>query len=155
MHRRRSRTFRLATVLRVRKRQEDMRAQALAEIQSGIRKAHHRRDELVELQREKLTDANALSSREFDTADERRYFQIERHLARCAVDTDARLAELNGVASERRAELEAASQKKKVIERLRVRHFEAVVGHDRYWEQRTSDEIASGRAHRARRKGSG
>jgi flagellar export protein FliJ len=148
-----SRRFRLATVLRVRKRQEDMRAQALAETQSVIQKAQHQRDELTALQRMMLTDADSLTREAFDAADVRRYFQYERHLARRVVDTDAQLAELKGVAEDRRAELEEASQKKKAIERLEDRHRDAVEADARYWDQRSIDEIATGRAYLARRKG--
>lgn len=148
----RSRRFRLATVLRVRKRQEDMRAQALAETQSVIQKAQHLRDDLSTLQRTMLMDADSLTRNDFDAADIRRYFQYERHLARRVVDTDAKLAELKSVAEDRRAELEEATQKKKAIERLEDRHREAVEAEARYWDQRSIDEIATGRAYLARRK---
>ncbi|GJM27139.1 MAG: hypothetical protein DHS20C16_35540 [Phycisphaerae bacterium] len=152
MRKARARKFRLASVLRIRERQEELRAQALAETQTVIQKTEHRRTELVTLQRTMLSDADALMRAEFDAADVRRYFQYERHLSRCVVDTDAQLAQLTGVASDRRVELEAAILKKKVIERLQVRHRAAVADDDRYWEQRTNDEIASGRAYVARRK---
>ncbi len=152
MRRSRARQFRLTTVLRVRKRQEELRAQALAETQTGIRNAEHRRTELVTLQRTMLSNADALTRAEFDAADVRRYYQYERHLSRCVVDTDAQLAQLSGVAEDRRVELEEAIQKKKAIERLQVRHRAAVADDVRYWEQRTNDEIASGRAYLARRK---
>ena len=148
----RSRQFRLASILRVRERQEDLRAQALAETQSGIRKAQHRRQELIDLQRRMLTSADELTRAAFDAADIRRYFQYERHLSRSVVDADARIAQLATVAQDRRAELEDATQKKKVIERLRERHRAAIAADDRYWEQRTNDEIAAGRAYLARRK---
>jgi len=152
MHKGRARKFRLSTVLRVRKRQEELRAQALAETQATVRKTEHRRAELVGLQRIMLTNADALTRENFDAADVRRYFQYERYLSRCVVDTDAQLAELAEAAEDRRAELEDAVQKKKVIDRLKERHREAVAADDRYWEQRTNDEIASGRAYLARRK---
>ncbi len=148
----RGRQFRLATVLRVRKRQEELRAQALAETQAEIRKTQHRRTDLVELQHVMLTDADALTRVNFDAADVRRYFQYERYLARCVVDTDAQLVELAGISEDRHADLEKATQKKKAIERLEERHDEAVEADDRYWEQRTNDEIAAGRAYLARRK---
>ena len=152
MRKARARRFRLASVLRVRERQEELRAQALAETQTVIRKAEHRRTELVALQRTMLSEAGALMRAEFDAADVRRYYQYERHLSRSVVDTDAQLAQLSGVAEDRRAELEEAIQKKKAIERLKVRHRAIVAEDDRYWEQRTNDEIASGRAYLARRK---
>jgi len=148
----RARQFRLTSVLRVRKRQEDLRAQALAETQSEMRKAQHRRDDLIELQRRMLTSADELTRSNFDAADIRRYFQYERHLSRSVVDSDAQIAQLTVVADDRRAELEEATQKKKAIERLKVRHRDAIAADDRYWEQRTNDEIASGRAYFARRK---
>ncbi len=152
MRSRRARQFRLASVLRVRKRQEELRAQALAETQSVIRKAQHRREELTELQRTMLMNADALTRTNFDAADVRRYFQYEQHVSRSVVDTDAQLAQLATVAEDRRAELEEATQRKKAIDRLEERHREALASEDRYWEQRTNDEIASGRAHVARRK---
>lgn len=152
MPKRSARQFRLATVLRVRKRQEEMRAQALAETQAVIRKTENRRTDLVDLQHTMLTDADALTRVNFDASDVRRYFQYERHLARCVVDADAELASLAGVAKDRRADLEEATQKKKAIEKLEERHRDTVEADDRYWEQRTNDEIAAGRAYLARRK---
>ncbi len=152
MRKRRARQFRLASVLRVRKRQEELRAQALAETQSTIRKTQNRRTELIELQHRMLTNADVLTRSEFDAADIRRYFQYEQHVSRSVVDTDAQLAQLAGVAEDRRAELEEATRKKKAIVRLEDRHRDDVASDDRYWEQRTNDEIASGRAYLARRK---
>lgn len=153
MRKRTARRFRLETVLRVRKRQEDLRAMALAETQAGIGKAQRRRDELSAMQRLALTNASAVTQSAFDAADVRRYFQYERHLARNVVETDARLAELNGIAADRRLELEEASRKKRAIERLRERHVNTLGEAYRYWEQRVSDEIASSRAYQARGKG--
>lgn len=152
MRRRLTRRFRLETVLRVRQRQLDMRAMALAETQAGIGKAQRRRNELTAMQRDALLDADARTREAFDASDVRRFFQYERHLARNVVETDARLAELRKVADDRRAELEEASRKKRAIERLRERHAKAVEDAYRYWEQRANDEIASSRAHRTRGK---
>lgn len=152
MRKRASRRFRLETVLRVRKRQEDLRAMALAETQAGIGKAQRRREELTAMQRSALTEASARTRAAFDAADIRRFFQYERHLARNVVETDARLAELHGIADNRRVELEEASRKKRAIERLRDRHAQTVAEAYRYWEQRVSDEVASSRAHQARGK---
>lgn len=152
MRKRASRRFRLETVLRVRKRQEDLRAMALAETQAGIGKAQRRRNELTAMQRSALTDASARTQEAFDAADVRRFFQYERHLARNVVETDARLAQMQDIADNRRVELEEASRKKRAIERLRDRHAQTVDEAYRYWEQRVSDEVASSRAHQARGK---
>ena len=150
--RRRDRRFRLATVLRVRKRQEEIRAQALAETKAVILGAQRERHELVELQRAMLMNADALTRDAFDAADVRQFFQYERHLAHRVVDADARIAEQLHIAEDRRAELEDASRNRKAIEKLEDRHRGHVAAAGQYWEQRTSDEIAAARAYIARRK---
>ena len=54
-----------------------------------------------------------------------RYFQYERHLARLAVETDARLLELRALEEKRRAELEEALKSRRMVEKLQEREHAA------------------------------
>ena len=90
----RVRPFRYQTLLRVRKRQEDLKAQSLADVRRRIRAAREQRADIVRLQVDMLTEASQRASRRFDAATVHQYYQYERHLARMAVETDAQLEQL-------------------------------------------------------------
>ncbi len=137
------RRFRYETLLRIRKRQEDLRAGALASARREVRRAQDERSHLSEEQRNTLLRAQDLIQQEFDASDVRRYYQYERHLSRLAVAKDAEIRQLEGVAEQRRAELELATKRKKIVEKLKENQNAAYAKHVMKLEQRQSDETAT------------
>ena len=116
------------TLFRVRKRQEDQKAQALGMVRRDIQTTATRRDEIAREQRRTLDSAAAESQGKFDAEEVRRYYQYERHLAQLAVEQDAELARLRSVEEERRLELEDAIKQRRMVERLCERRRLATPG---------------------------
>jgi len=146
----RRRPFRYHTLLRVRERQEDIKAMALAEVRRSIRAAENNRAAIIRDQRRTLEGAGAASKGRFEAAAVHAYYLYERHLAYLAVQQDARIVELRGVEAERRAELEEAMQRKRVVERLRDRQNEAFQAEVVKESQQFIDEVATNQAAMAR-----
>lgn len=142
--------FRFQTLLRVRKRQEDSKSRALAEVRRDIRIAEQRRDEIAREQARTLEHVGESTRQKFDANDILRYYQYERHLARVAVDRDAAIAQLKGVERERLVELEEAMKKRRVVERLRERQEAVHMAEANKEEQTLADEAAGNLAAVAR-----
>lgn len=140
-------------ILRVRQRQERLKAQALADTRRAIRREEGRREEILRDQKRMIQEAGNQAQRAFDPAAVHAYFQYERHLARLAVEKDAAVRALRAVETERRRELEDAVKRRRVIERLRERALQAYARAVRKHEQFFHDEVAAGRAARARKTG--
>lgn len=137
------RTFQYSTLLRIRKRQEDIKAMVLAEARRRVRAAQEQRESLLEEQRRTLAHAGEASRHEFDASEVRRYYQYERHLARLAVTKDAEIRQLEAVAEGKRADLEEATKRKRIMEKLKDRHRTAFQAHFQKMEQRSLDEAAT------------
>jgi flagellar export protein FliJ len=137
------RAFRYETLLRIRKRQEDLRAAALAVARRNVHNAEEQRARLSEEQRVTLERAKDLARDEFDASDVRRYYQYERHLAQLAVAKDAEIRSLTVVAESRRAELEDATKRKRIVEKLKEHQNAAYEKHVLKQEQRLTDEVAT------------
>ncbi len=146
----RRRPFRYDTLLRVRQRQEEIKATSLGSTRRAIRTAEHQRVEIVREQMTMLEEAGKAAEREFDASDVRRYYQYERHLARLAVEKDADLAQLRKVEQDRRAELEEAMKQRRVVERLKERRQRAFLAELNKEEQAFNDEVATNQAAMAR-----
>jgi flagellar FliJ protein len=138
--------FRFATVLRVRERQEQLRAQSLAEVRRQIRRTLTEREQIALEQAQALDEAGRATREEFHGPDIHAYFQYERHLARVSIEKDATLQKLRKVEGERRAALNEATKRKRMIERLKERFLRARHTEWRKTEQKLSDEIAGIRA---------
>jgi flagellar export protein FliJ len=139
----RPRPFRLDTVLRVRRREEELRARELAEVQRALQAIQRRLDSLgEEQQRVMLTARDVARERAFLADDVQRYFQYERHLSRLATEADARLAELRAEAEKRRAALEEAMKRRRMLERLQERHGEQLEAWRNHELQKAADEAA-------------
>ena len=141
------------TLLRVRKRLEDVRAAALASVRREINLAEQERASIVEQQRRALTQAGQTAGAVFRAHDVRPYYEYERHLAQLAVLKDAKILELQHTESERRGELEEAMKQRRVVERLIERRRQAFLEDVRSAEQSAHDEIGAGRFARARKGG--
>ncbi|MDQ1258021.1 MAG: Flagellar FliJ protein [Candidatus Hydrogenedentes bacterium] len=147
--------FQYDTLLRIRRRQEDLRAQALATTQRDIRAAEAQRDELNEQRRRTLDRAGEAVKTKFNAGDVRRYYQYERYLAHLASETDAKIAQLRREADKRRAELDSAMKRRRVIEKLKERREEAFQTEMNKDQQKMIDEAATIRAALARGAGGG
>lgn len=147
MNRRRLKT--LETMVRVRRRQEDLKAQALAQAQRDVRNAIEQREGLEAYQRRMLARAGELMAGEdVDASAVRQVYQHERHLARLAVERDADIHRLKQVAEAKRMELEAALKNRRMVEQLETRAVEQYRQFRNDLEQKFNDEIATARATR-------
>ncbi|MBM3288623.1 MAG: flagellar export protein FliJ [Candidatus Hydrogenedentes bacterium] len=142
-----------AVLLRVRERQERLKAQALAAARRDVGRAQAQRDALAEEQQRVLGEAGEAARRQVDAAKVQAFIHYERHIARLAVDKDAEIHALRSAAEKRRAELEDAMKRRKVVERLTER--ERLAFRDRVLreEQKALDETASVQAALERRAG--
>lgn len=139
------------TLLRIRKRQEDLRAQALAETNRQIAARRQQRTQLDAERRTWLFEAGARAQRVFRAPEVAPVYRYERHLAHCITSTDASLRQLEATAAERRGELENAMKQRRVIERLRERLLEARRAAVLKEVQKRTDEAATNRAARGQR----
>lgn len=116
---------------------------ALAEARRQVRRAQDQRGAIIEEQRRALDHAGDLSQHAFDASDVRRYYQYERHLARLAVAKDAEIRQLEKTAEHKRMELEEATKRKRIMEKLKERHSAAFQACLQKNEQRSLDEAAT------------
>jgi len=149
----RSGPFQYEMLLRIRKRQEDLKAQALAISRREVQAAQDQRAQLADEQQRALFRAGELSQHQFDASEVRCYYQYERHLARLGDVKDAAIMELLGIAESRRHELEEATKRKRIVEKLKERRLRAHHKEIRRVEQRLADEAASNFAARENRFG--
>lgn len=132
-----------AVLLRVRERQELLRAQALAAARRDVGRAQAQRDALAEEQKRVLGEAGQAARKRFDAFKVQSFIYYERHIARLAVDKDAEIHALSAVAEKRRGELEEAMKRRKVVERLSERARLAYRDYVLREEQKQLDETAS------------
>ena len=137
---------RFKTLLRVRRRQEDRKAQELSSVHRQIRAAESERGNMERQQIAMLEQAAKLTRQEFDATDIQRYYQYERHLSRLVAEKDAEISELKDEEGEKRLELQEAMKQRRMAERLDERREEAFDDIVRKNSQKLSDEIAVTRA---------
>ena len=146
--------FKYETLLRVRKRQEDLRAQELAMAVMEQQRARRARADITAEHRRAIEHARRLlEDARINARDMRRYYQYERHLSRLGDAKDAEILALGDVVDERREILAEAMKKRKIFERLREKFILDQVHHQRKSDQTATDEAASIRA--ALREGRG
>ena len=138
----------LATLLRVRKRQEELKAQALAQARRDVRTAIEQRDGIEAYQRRMLERAGEMLQGDFDASAVRQFYQHERHLSRLAAERDIAIRQLERVAEKRRGELEDALKSRRMVEQLETRAQIRYRDFRNQQEQKQNDEIASSRAAR-------
>ncbi|MBI5095109.1 MAG: flagellar FliJ family protein [Candidatus Hydrogenedentes bacterium] len=146
----RSSKSRFDTLVRVRRLQENLRAQALASVRRDIRLATNERDELETQQRSMLEEAGRKSEHTFTAGEVRRFYQYERHLARLAVEKDAAIAQLRRNENVKLGELNEATIRKRTVERLSERAAEVYAAWVRKEAQAVTDETATNKAAVAR-----
>lgn len=131
------------TLLRIRRRQEDFHAAALAKAQRDVQQAEALRNAILRQQRLMFTKAGERTSALFDPREIRAYYQYERHLQYVADNQDVKILELKKVAEDRRLELEDAMKRRRIIEKLIERKVRAYQQEIRNEEQHQADEISS------------
>ncbi|MBX7257134.1 MAG: flagellar export protein FliJ [Candidatus Hydrogenedentes bacterium] len=139
---------RFDTLLRVRKRQEQLRAQSLAEVRTQIRSVQRQRQQISEEQVRMIHEASEAVGEQLAGPEIHMFFQYERHLARLVVERDATLRRLRTVEEERRSALEDSMKRRRVVERLQERYQQEAATEQRKMEQKLNDEIAGVRASR-------
>lgn len=147
----RRRAFRYETLLRVRRLHEEQQALRLAGVRRQILRAQQERDSILEEQRRILDAAGRAATRRFDPAEVQRFYNYERYLARRAVERDAELASLGRQESERLGELETATRRKRIVERLKEHHTATSKAELNKAEQKITDEAAVRQAAVARK----
>lgn len=138
------------TLLRVRRRQEDLRARALAGARREIQRAEQELEGLETTQRETLQEAGQRARKRFDALEVRLYYQYERYVARLADEKSVEVTELRGVAEQRRAELEEAMKRRRIMEKLIEKKKRTYAAEARKDEQAFADETAVNHAAMAR-----
>lgn len=106
---------RYATLLRVRRREEDVRAAAFARAAGAVRTAQDRRTALVELHDDAMRRAMEAASG-VDVRAMEELTGYERHLTQIIGRTDNDIARLQEDRGRRRSEFEASHRRRKMIE---------------------------------------
>ena len=133
---------RYATLARVRRHQEEQRAQALARARRVVSGLEDQRRELEAYQKRILEEAGRQASDPV-AADLRALYVFERHLVRLADDMDVEIEARRHDAEGRRGEFEEAVKRRRIVERLIEKAEEDVHDRIRRREQRQQDEIAA------------
>lgn len=150
------RIARYDVLLRVRQRQEDIKAQALAVKRNEHAALRRQRRELEEWRRTVLKGANIAPGAPVDPRRLEAVYQFERHLGRRADAKDAEIALHGKSVQAARAELESALAQKRIMEKLIERAEAAERAAALRREQRAHDELAVIRfAHQAGSRGRG
>lgn len=150
------RIARYEVLLRVRKRQEDLKAQALVIARNEHAALRRQRRELDERRRSLLKEADIPRGARVEPSRVGAIYQYERHLGRRADAKDAEIAMHARVVESARAELETAMGRKRMMEKLIERTQKAERAEATRREQRWHDESAVIRfAHRRRMGGEG
>ena len=138
------------TLLRIRKRQEDIRARALALARREVQRVEQELAALETRQREILEEAGKRARKRFDAIEIRLYYQYERYLARLADEKSAQAIELRAQEQKRRAELEDAMKQRHITEKLLARKRRIYLEEVRKEDQAFADETAANYAAIAR-----
>lgn len=108
---------RYAALLRVRQREEDVRAAALAKAVGAVRNAESRRRALVERHEDALQRASEATAGT-DAGRMEQFAQYERHITQLIAHTDRDLEQLQGDRQKRQVEFEASHRRRRMIDRL-------------------------------------
>jgi len=141
----------LATLVRVRRRQEDLKAQAFAGQRRALETLMLERSTIAAEHRALLETTGEIIRDRFDPSEARRYYQYERYLARLGDDKDAEIRARETQAASVRADLEAAMKRRRMAEILEDRNLAAWQQEYRKREQLQLDEVASAYGLMARR----
>lgn len=134
---------RYAVLLRLRKQEEDIKAQALARSRRAVQRSQRERTSLELTRRLALEQAGEHLATRFDAAEVRSYYQYERHLAVLRDRKDAEIRDLQVAEAETLAVLEQATQARRIAEKLHERRREDYRKHLSHEAQKQLDETAT------------
>jgi len=134
---------RYAVLLRVRKQEEDVKAQELARSREAIQRGQRERSSLELTRRQALEQAGTSLLAQFDAAEIRSYYQYERHLAHLRDQKDAEIRELKADEAIRIDVLDRAIQARRIAEKLHERRRDAYRRHLDREAQKRLDETAT------------
>lgn len=146
----RPKPFQYGTLLRIRRRQEDLRALAFAEAQRRVHLAETRLSSIEHEQVRILEDASNRASGPFHAGEVGAFYQYERHLASEADRTTEEITRLQTMAETRRMELEDAMKRRRMIERLEERQKKVFNQAVEKEAQQAADEVANNYSARER-----
>ncbi len=142
----RRRPFRLATLLRVRERVEELKSQELASTRHDMFVAQQQRQHLMEEQNAVIQKACEITQGKFDPKEAQQYYSYEEQLANLVVMAKAQISRLRVLEQSKCKELEEAMKQRQVVDRLKERDDKAFADEVRKEEQKLNDEVASIRA---------
>lgn len=135
-------------LVRIRKLQENLQAQVLAETRRKINVAHEQRNQVLEQRQVILGEAGRRANDGFDAREVRVCYQYERYLKKTADAMDADIDRLKKVGETQRRELEQAMQRRKMVEKLSGHMRRDLDAATRKEEQKRLDESATNAAAR-------
>jgi len=134
---------RFDTLLRVRKRQEEIQAQALAVAKRSVQTARDQRSKLAQERKNTFQQAGKAVHPRFDASEVRKFYQYARHLAHLGDLKDVEIRELVTLAEERQEELEDAMKARRIVEKLMERKMTVFKKELAKQEQKAIDEVAT------------
>jgi len=135
--------FRLEQVLRHRANMEELKERALAEVEAQLVREQGVLDGLTALQTDVLNDLATLQQAAFDGVQRDLYQQYLTWLSAEQAREHRLLAELEALRDAKRAELVAASQDRRIAEKLKEREFGAYMQGVARADQQALDEVAT------------
>lgn len=134
---------RYSTLLRVRKRQEELKSQALAGSRRVARDLQQDKSNILKYREEVLDRAGKHAAAAVDAVQLRGFYEFERHLVRLGDAKDAKIAEHQIEVDARRVELEDGIKQRRIVERLIERLEEQEASWRVRREQRDHDELST------------
>ena len=142
----RKRIERYGLLRRVRKRQEETRANIFAIAERKLLAAEQELDAIQTEQKEMIHHAQNQAQTLQDVPKINQYLQYERHLGRVAVQKSEHIGILRLEADEKRRDLQEAVKQRRIIDRLIEKAEQRMNEGIKKLEQRGMDEIATIRA---------
>ncbi len=134
---------RYRVLLRIRKQEEDIKAQALARSRQAVQQSERERTALELTRQAALEHAGQSLLSEFDAAEVRSYYQYERHLAALRDQKDADIRALQADEAEKRSVLEGATKARQIAEKLHQRRRDSYQRYLHREAQKQLDETAT------------
>ncbi len=136
---------RYATLLKLRKRNEDLKSGEMAASTRELNNAHTFQQELIAYQRQMLERSHTAYGT-LNAADARAAHQFGRYLSDRIVSQDAQIQILKHKVAATRSELETTMKDRRIVEKIMNNAIEVLNQHRQKAEQREHDEVASIRA---------
>ena len=140
------RVRRYGDLLRLRKRQEDIKAQVYANAVRSIRLAEHEKQVMEERRIALFIESEVTEGSVIDIEMKRKVQQYERHLARAIVEQDALIRERTLEANAKRVDMSESVKLRRMMETLLERSRDEVSAEYKRQERLDIDEVASVRA---------